>query len=196
MRTCGETSDGFAAATASTRGWCEAVRRGRYGPRRVSMGGGVGRREPETRASATADTRPESEPAPQPDAAAGEEEAEVEGGVSMGTGREGKAAALCDGAAAGGGRGRKKGTGRPIGDEAFLGFNRPKFTYFRPTGILTSVREEQDPERPGRGEKIVKESGTESLMVTYSHCRNSPQKLLLSSKSTTQLKKSCRSFTH
>jgi hypothetical protein len=189
MRTCGETSDGFAAATASTRGWCEAVRRGRYGPRRVSMGGGVGRREPETRASATADTRPESEPAPQPDAAAGEEEAEVEGGVSMGTGREGKAAALCDGAAAGGGRGRKKGTGRPIGDEAFVGFKRPKFTYFRPTGIHTSVWEEQDCEREPDREPdghILALSQLATKLLRFS----SSQK-----KSTTQLKKSCRSLT-
>lgn len=132
MRTCGETSDGFAAATASTRGWCEAVRRGRYGPRRVSMGGGVGRREPETRASATADTRPESEPAPQPDAAAGEEEAEVEGGVSMGTGREGKAAALCDGAAAGGGRGRKKGRAAQLEMRPSWALRGPNLLIFGP----------------------------------------------------------------
>jgi hypothetical protein len=54
---CGEASDGLAAARESTRGWCKEVRRGRYGARTVSMGGGEGRREAETSASATDETR-------------------------------------------------------------------------------------------------------------------------------------------
>jgi hypothetical protein len=58
---CGEASDGLAAARAITCGWCEEVRRGRYGARRVSMGGGEDWHEAETSASATAETRAESE---------------------------------------------------------------------------------------------------------------------------------------
>lgn len=83
---CGEASAGLAAARAITCGWCEGERRGRYGARRVSMGGGEGWREAETSASATAETRADSGSGAGPDAAAGETEAEVKGVVSMGTG--------------------------------------------------------------------------------------------------------------
>jgi len=50
------------------------------------MGGGEGRREAATSASATDETRASSGSVRGLDAAAGEEEAEIEGGVSMGTG--------------------------------------------------------------------------------------------------------------
>lgn len=85
---CGEASDGLAAARASTCGWCEAERRGRYGARTVSMGGGEGRREADTSSLATAETRVESGPDSGHglDVAAGEADADVEGEVSIGTG--------------------------------------------------------------------------------------------------------------
>ena len=88
---CGEASDGFAAARATTCGWCEAERRGRYGARRVPIGGGDGRREADTSSFATDETSAESgsgkgpEEGPEADVTAGE--AEVEGGASMGNGR-------------------------------------------------------------------------------------------------------------
>lgn len=83
---CGEASAGLAAARAITCGWCEGARRGRYGARRVSMGGGEGRWEAETTAPATAETSTESGSQAALDADAGETEAEVEGVVSIGTG--------------------------------------------------------------------------------------------------------------